>query len=493
MQLLPDNLYTAAQTREIDRSIIEQQHISGSELMSRAAAAALDILIKTWPQAKNITVFCGAGNNGGDGYDLAHQAIKQGFNANIIELGHPDKMSKEAANARQGFLSSGGKPKLFNDELPNTDIIVDAIFGTGLDRPVTGIYAEAIETINHQHHAPVLSIDIASGLNADTGKVMGVAVNADVTVSFLGLNQGLFTGDGPNQSGRIYFNDLGVSDTVYKTVLTSTRIAKFEHYQSLLLPRPRSSHKGNFGHLLVVGGNQGMSGAARICAEAGARTGAGLTSIATHPEHAGWLNIDRPELMVKAINSADDITQPLDKASVISFGPGLGQDAWSKTLFNTVIASEKPMVIDADALNLLSPYPINKPNWILTPHPGEAARLLDTNSQEIESDRFKAIKRIQQKYGGIVILKGAGTLISDGKTTLVSTDGNPGMATGGMGDALTGIIGGLLAQKLSLFDAAILGVILHAMAADRAASEYGERGLLVLDLLPHLRHLLNLK
>jgi NAD(P)H-hydrate epimerase len=236
-----------------------------------------------------------------------------------------------------------------------------------------------------------------------------------------------------------------------------------------------------------------MSGAARICAEAGARTGAGLISIATHPEHANWLNIDRPELMVKAIHSVDDLTSPLAKASVISFGPGLGQNAWSETLFNTLINTDKPMVIDADALNLLSQHPHNKPNWILTPHPGEAARLLGTNSSEIEADRFQAVKQIQQKYGGVVVLKGAGTLICDGQTTLVSTAGNPGMASGGMGDALTGIIGGLLAQKMSLFDAASLGVILHGMAADRAAKEHGERGLLALDLLPHLRHLLNSK
>lgn len=493
MHTLPDHLYSAAQTREIDRTIIEDHHISGSELMSRAAAAALDILIKTWPQTKHITVVCGAGNNGGDGYDLAHLAINQGFHVELIELGNPEKMSAEAANARQGFLSTGRQPQRFNNHIADTDIIVDAIFGTGLDRQVSGDYAKAIAAINAKTKSHILSIDIASGLNADSGKIMGVAVKADVTVSFLGLNRGLFTGDGPTVSGCIYFSDLDAPDGVYEAVPTTTRLAQFQHYQSLLIPRSRSAHKGNFGHLLVVGGNQGMSGAARICAEAGARTGAGLISIATHPEHANWLNIDRPELMVKAIVSADDLIASLEKASVISFGPGLGQNAWAETIFNTLINTDKPMVIDADALNLLSQRPINKPNWILTPHPGEAARLLGISSSDIETDRFKAVKQIQQKYGGIVVLKGAGTLICDGKTTLVSTAGNPGMASGGMGDALTGIIGGLLAQKLSLFDAASLGVILHGMAADRAAKENGERGLLALDLLPHLRHLLNLK
>ena len=493
MHTLPDNLYTAAQTREIDRSIIKDHHISGSELMSRAAKAALDILVKSWPQTKHIIVLCGGGNNGGDGYDLAHQAINQGFNVDVIELGNPEKMREEAFKARQVFLSTGQQAQPFNGDIKDADVLVDALFGTGLDRPVAGEYAKAIEAVNAKTNTPVLSIDIPSGLNADTGKIMGVAVRADVTVSFLGLNQGLFTGDGPNLCGCIYFNDLDAPDTVYETIPTATKLAQFEHYQSLLSPRARSAHKGDFGDLLVVGGNQGMSGAARICAEAGARTGAGLISIATHPEHANWLNIDRPELMVKAIHSADDLTSPLAKASVISFGPGLSQNTWSESVFNTLINTDKPMVIDADALNLLSQHPHNKPNWILTPHPGEASRLLGTNSSEIEADRFQAVKQIQQKYGGVVVLKGAGTLMCDGQTTLVSTAGNPGMASGGMGDALTGIIGGLLAQQMSLFDAASLGVILHGLAADRAAKEHGERGLLALDLLPHLRHLLNLK
>ncbi len=493
MHILPDRLYTAAQTREIDRTIIEDHHISGSELMSRAAKAALDILMRSWPQAKHITVFCGAGNNGGDGYDLAHQAINKGFLVDLIELGQPDKMSDEAAHARQGFLSTGHKPQAFSGQVAETDVIVDALFGTGLDRPVTGHYAEAIAAINNTVQARTLSIDIASGLNADTGKVMGIAVKADITVSFLGLNQGLFTGDGPHYSGRIYFDDLETPESLYKTLPTSSQLARFEHYKQQLKPRARSAHKGDFGHLLVVGGNRGMSGAARICAETGARTGAGLISVATHPEHAHWLNIDRPELMVSAIDSATDLAKLLEKASVISFGPGLGQDAWSNPMFNALLEIEKPMVMDADALNLLSQRPAYKSNWILTPHPGEAGRLLGMSSSEIEADRFHAVKLIQQKYGGVVVLKGSGSLICDGSTTLVSTVGNPGMASGGMGDALTGIIGGLLAQKKSLFDAASLGVILHGMAADRAAKEHGERGLLALDLLPHLRHLLNLK
>ena len=493
MHILPDRLYTAAQTREIDRTIIEDHHINGSELMSRAAKAALDILMRSWPQAKHITVFCGAGNNGGDGYDLAHQAINQGFHVDLIELGQPDKMSDEAAHARQGFLSTGHKPQAFSGQVAETDVIVDALFGTGLDRPVTGHYAEAIAAINNTVQARILSIDIASGLNADTGKVMGIAVKANITVSFLGLNQGLFTGDGPHYSGRIYFDDLETPESLYKTLPTSSQLARFEHYKPQLKPRVRSAHKGDFGHLLVVGGNRGMSGAARICAEAGARTGAGLISVATHPEHAHWLNIDRPELIVSAIDSATDLAKLLEKASVISFGPGLGQDTWSTPMFNALLELEKPMVMDADALNLLSQRPDYKSNWILTPHPGEAGRLLGMSSSEIEADRFHAVKLIQQKYGGVVVLKGSGSLICDGSTTLISTVGNPGMASGGMGDALTGIIGGLLAQKISLFDAASLGVILHGMAADRAAKEHGERGLLALDLLPHLRHLLNLK
>ena len=260
--------------------------------------------------------------------------------------------------------------------------------------------------------------------------------------------------------------------------------------RSCLPLRVRASHKGDYGHVLVVGGDHGMAGAVRLAGEAAARTGSGLVSIATRRAHAASITAARPELMCHGVESAHDLRLLLQRASVVAIGPGLGQSAWACGMLAAVLQTRLPLVVDADALNLLAQEPMQCDHWVLTPHPGEAARLLGITAQQIQADRLHAVQALQQRYGGVCVLKGAGSLVCASDAMTLCEAGNPGMASGGMGDVLTGIIAGLLAQGLSLVDAANAGVYIHATAGDRAAQE-GERGLLASDLLPQLRRLVN--
>ncbi|MGZ4998046.1 MAG: NAD(P)H-hydrate dehydratase, partial [Methylobacter sp.] len=368
----------------------------------------------------------------------------------------------------------------------NADVLVDALLGTGLDRPVAGLYAEAIQAMN-AHSAPVVAVDIPSGLNADTGNAMGCAVNAVCTVTFIGLKQGLFTGQAAEYCGEIYYAQLGVPDDVFAGLeATATRVVKVP-----LPRRHRYAHKGNCGHVLIVGGELGYSGAAIMAGEAALRVGSGLVSIATRAEHTGLLNLNRPELMCHGVETSEHLSALLAKVDVVVVGPGLRQSDWAKALFHAAISAGKPTVVDADGLNLLAAAPTAKTYWILTPHPGEAARLLNCATAAIQHDRFAAALSLQANYGGVAVLKGAGTLIASEHQLAVSNTGNPGMASGGMGDVLSGVIAGLLAQGLSLRDAAQQGVYLHGLAADLAAEKDGERGLLASDLMPYLRQLVN--
>lgn len=262
-------------------------------------------------------------------------------------------------------------------------------------------------------------------------------------------------------------------------------------FNSLLAPRARDAHKGSFGHVLVVGGSDGMAGAARIAGEAALRTGAGLVSVVTKPQNVALINVGRPELMVHAIEWNQTIQHLLDKANVIVIGPGLGQDIWAKNLLAEVLSCDKPKVLDADALNLLANHPQQSSQWILTPHPGEAARLLKTSIELIQTSRADSARKLQQLYQGVVILKGAGSLVCTESTLSICNAGNPGMASGGMGDLLSGILGGLLAQGFTLQQAAECGVCLHSDAGDLAAKYFGERGLLASDLLPYLHQFVN--
>ncbi len=491
MPQLPNALYRAAQVRELDRSAIEHHGIPGTVLMGRAGAAAFASAHRRWPEARRLAILCGAGNNGGDGYVVAHLALAAGLEVELFHLVKPDRLTSSAREAAAAAHTAGVPMTPYRGQsLAGYDLIFDALLGTGLDRAVGGEWATAITAMNSSG-VPIVALDLPSGLYADTGAVAGeAAVRAQLTVTFIGLKLGLFTGAGPDHCGEIEFEDLEVPAAIYALPPAAQRLSQ-AHLSHWLTPRPRTAHKGHFGHVLVVGGDRGMGGAVRLAAEAAARVGAGLVSIATHPFHANTITANRPELMVHGIEQAAELEPLLARATVVALGPGLGRNPWGRALLTALLASPLPLVVDADALNLLAESPQQRQQWVLTPHPGEAGRLLGISSAEIEQDRPAAAAALCKRYGATVVLKGAGTLVATAESLALCTAGNPGMASGGMGDLLTGVIAGLMAGGLAPTEAATIGVCLHAAAADRAAQEGGERGLLALDLMPHLRHLAN--
>lgn len=490
---LPVNLYSAEQVRELDRIAIEDLGILGYTLMTRAGEYSYACLKNHWPEAKSIAVICAGGNNAGDGYVIAGLAREDGKQVTVFYLIDPAELKGDAVTAYKYLHACNIEPVPFSaDALKGFDVIVDAVFGTGLDRDVKGQYYDAIKAINSSR-SQVLSVDIPSGLNADTGHVMNIAVKANLTPTFIGLKKGMFTGDGLEYSGTIKFNDLDVPKETYQRLHeSSARRLRLEDMNTVLRPRKRNSHKGNFGHVLVVGGDSGYLGAARMAAEAAGRVGAGLVSIATRAAHASVLSLVRPEIMSHGVETLDELTHLIHHADVIAIGPGLGQSKWAKQLFAHVLKSELPLVIDADALNLLAKDHLCSKDWVITPHPGEASRLLNTDAKTIQFNRFQTMIDLKVNFPGPVVLKGSGTLVADCDGHVFVCDaGNPGMASGGMGDVLTGVIAGLIAQGIEINLATKLGVCLHANAADRAAANSGERGLLALDLMPHLRSLVN--
>jgi len=486
MSSLPVAVHTADQVRALDRHAIDDLHIPSYTLMTRAGEAALGILRSCWPSAQHIAVVCGPGNNGGDGYVLARLARAQRLDVVAIGVHEPARLQGDARRAHDDFVAAGGTVVGWHaDCLRGADVIVDAIFGVGLSRAVAGVAAEAISTINESGRH-VLALDIPSGLHADTGEILGVAVRAARTLAFIGLKLGFYLGEGPNCTGVVMWDglDLPPAALAHGNV-AATRIAE-PAIAELLPPRRRTAHKGQQGSLLVIGGNIGMAGAARMTGEAALRAGAGLVTVATRHENVPAIVGARPELMCRGVASAGELMELIDRADVIALGPGLGQDEWSKTMFDTAMRTERRAVVDADALNLLAQAPRTNAHWILTPHPGEAARLLGKTAVEVQCDRLGAARGIVQRYGGTVVLKGAGTLVvTDDERPAICDRGNPGMATGGMGDVLTGVIAGIVAQTHDLAAAARVGVLVHALAGDMAARR-GERGLLATDLFAHL-------
>jgi len=493
---LPHALYRAEQVRELDRCAIEDHGIPGEVLMERAGGAAYRLLRERWPDAADVTVVCGVGNNGGDGCVVARLARSEGLTVRVLLLGDAEKVRGDALTMLERCRAAGVEPQPFRGLPRQTGVIVDAVLGTGLEREVSGAWAAVLEAVN-SHPAPVLAIDIPSGLHADSGRILGTAVQADATISFIGLKQGLFTGRGPDCCGEVRFDGLEVPARIYSRQILAARRIDWAQQAALLQPRRRSAHKGDFGHVLVVGGAPGYAGAALMAAEAALRCGAGLVSLATHPQHAAQMAAVRPELMCRAVESATDLSALLERATVVAVGPGLGGSDWARELLGAVLAASLPLVVDADALNLLAGSGRRRDNWVLTPHPGEAGRLLGITSAEIQQDRFAAVRRLMQTYGGVAVLKGAGTLVQGDSTRppAVCSDGNPGMASGGMGDLLTGLVAGCMATSaesgLELEEAAAMAVCLHAAAGDAAARCGGERGMLATDLLPFFRTLHN--
>ncbi len=497
MELLSQNIYTAAQVKELDRYASEAFSISGNVLIERAGEAAFQLLKSQWPESKRLLVLCGTGNNAGDGFVVARLAAEQEMAVQVVQVGDINKLDGDALAAQQRLLGSGMVPVAYSKtlelELTNYDVVIDAMLGTGVHGNVDGNYAEVITEVNSSV-IPVFSIDIPSGLNADTGMPQGVAIQADLTLTDVGIKPGLITGDGPEYSGKVVFNDLKLPKALYDMRSPAGYRLDYVNLIKLLPARRRNAHKGDFGHVVLIGGAPGMPGAIRLAGEAAVRTGAGRVTIVTHPEHAATLNITRPELICYGVEHVEEIYPLLALASVIGIGPGLGQSKWAQDLLVVAIESGLPLVVDADALNLLAESNQSYDNWILTPHPGEAGRLLGKSSSEIQRDRFTSVKEISDQFGGIAVLKGLGTLVKSKQgLPSVCPYGNPGMASGGMGDVLTGIIVGLIAQGLSNQEATELGVVIHSKAGDEAAKAAGERGMLASDLMSWIRRLVNPK
>jgi len=497
MEQLSQKIYTAAQVKELDRQAIETLSISGNVLIERAGEAAFNILMSHWPNCKRLLVLCGTGNNAGDGFVIARLASEREMEVLVVQVGDDNKLQGDALATQQRLLGSGVVPVAFSNKedfkLNTYDVVVDAMLGTGVHGNVDGNYADAINLVNAST-IPVYSIDIPSGLNADTGVVQGLAIVANLTVTFVGFKQGLITGDGPEHSGKVIFNDLKLPAKLYDLCSPAGYRMDYDEQIKLLPKRSRNAHKGDFGHVVLIGGAPGMPGAIRLAGEAAARTGAGRVTIVTHPEHAATLNTTRPELICYGVEEVEEIFPLLSLASVVGIGPGLGQSKWAQDLLVVAMESGLPLVVDADALNLLAESNQHYDNWILTPHPGEAGRLLGKSSSEIQRNRFASIENITNQFGGVAVLKGLGTLVQAEKSLpSVCPYGNPGMASGGMGDVLTGIISGLISQGLSNLEAAELGVLIHSKAGDEAAKVLGERGMLASDLMSGIRRLVNPK
>ncbi len=498
---MKSSLYTAAQCREIDQTAMQVLNVTGLQLMDRAAEAAMSVLAQQWPEAKRLSVYCGPGNNGGDGYLLAAKAHQLGYSVVVTVVIPPvselAKQTHEYARAEGVELTDFDKDSLSPDS--DADIVIDAIFGHGLARPVEGVLAQLFEGLS-QSPLPVLALDIPSGLNSDNGAVMGVAIRAEASCSFIAPKLGMYTAQGPDYSGLITEHRLGVNARIYSQIPPACECIDVNLLRRLLPVPKLASHKGDFGHVAVVGGHPGMVGAVILAAMAAARSGAGRVTVASDESHIQLIQQHSPVLMTQQILPDGRVELPASINAIV-LGPGLGcavpdiplesQRHWSLAVFESVlkqaIENKLALIVDADALTLLAKFPRLYSHWVLSPHPKEAATLLGRKVSDIEADRPAACAEIAQRYGGVCILKGKGSLVSDGgKHLSLCSDGNWGMATAGSGDVLSGIIGAFLATGIEPYDAARLAVGVHAQAGDAAAQLIAKRSMIATDLIAHL-------
>ena len=462
------------------------------DLMRRAGHAAWCDLLEHWPQARRIVIACGPGNNGGDGYVLAMHAQRAGRDVRALRLERHAPRSELAQRACRDYAEAGGQVDSFDGTAPQADLYVDALFGIGLSHVPDGETTALIDAINAQA-APIFALDVPSGVDAGRGHTAGAAIVATRTLQFIAPHCGLVTGKALEHTGTLDCASLDVPASVFDGIPVVARLLRPGALSGWLQPRSRDTYKGNNGHVLCVGGDHGSGGAIILCAQAALRSGAGLASVATRGAHVSPLLARCAEAMVHAVEAVDGLAAPFSHADVVAIGPGLGQAVWGRNLLDYVLASDKPALLDADALNLLAAAPrVMRADAILTPHPGEAARMLAMTIPAVQMDRYAAARELVARYGCVVVLKGAGTIVAaPDEIPRVIAAGNPGMAVGGMGDLLSGVIAALHAQGLPVFDAEACGALLHAVAGDAAAADGGERGLLPSDLLPWLRRYAN--
>ncbi len=481
-------LYTAEQIRTIEAQLMKK--VDEWALMQKASEAVYDFICKNYPDSAPYYCVIGGGNNGGDALAVASLLKKAGKPVEVRIVPQREKLMGSALKAAEKAESTGLTCHRFDDSeitSPNA-LIIDGILGIGLSSPCRKPALSAIQWINKQS-CPIVSIDIPSGINADTGCLMGDAVDADHTVTLIGAKIGLYTADGPDYAGEVHIESIG-ADSVLAVNRAIAETLSFSNYQ--FLARKRNVHKGQFGHVLIVGGNEGMAGAVALASLAAMRTGVGSVSAVVHHMNMTAILPWVPEAMVYGIDRPMIPETLLKQATVVIVGPGLGDDDWARECFKQVLHANKKTVIDASALRLLAQSNVKQSkNHVLTPHPGEAGALLGQSAVDIQSDRVNAIQKIQSQYGGVCVLKGLGSLIFDGTQLRICQQGNPGMATAGMGDVLSGIIAAMLAQGMELSYASQFGVLMHALAGDEAAKQYGEISMIardVIEMIPHCIH-----
>ena len=486
---IPHSIWHADDLRHAEKEAADSLGITLYELMQRAGEAAFNVARTAYPESSHWLILCGHGNNGGDGYVVARLAVAAGIHVTLLALESDKPLPEEASAAREAWLNAGGVIHATDIVWPEEiDVIIDGLLGTGLRSAPRDPVATLIARAN-AHSAPVVALDIPSGLMAQTGTTPGAVIQAAHTVAFIALKPGLLTGKARDVTGTLHHNALGLESWLAGQETHVSRVDASLLAQ-WLPPRRPTSHKGDHGRLVIIGGDHGTAGAIRMTGEAALRCGAGLVRVLTRIENSAPIITARPELMVHEL-TPQSLEESLEWADVVVIGPGLGQQAWGKQALQKVENFRKPMLWDADALNLLAINPDKRHNRILTPHPGEAARLLNCSVAEIESDRLLSARRLVKRYGGVAVLKGAGTVVASDEAMGIVDAGNAGMASGGMGDVLSGIIGALLGQKLPLYDAACAGCVAHGVAADKLAARYGTRGMLATDLFCTLRRVVN--
>ncbi|MHB1586456.1 MAG: NAD(P)H-hydrate dehydratase [Acidiferrobacteraceae bacterium] len=445
-QDLPEALYDAAGVQTVDREAMRIAGLADEVLARRAATAALSAMQWRYPEARRVAILAGPGKNGRDGWLLAATPRSAAVTMEVLEPG------TIPAHTLAQILSG-------------SDLIVDALFGIGLRGSPEGQWRDTIEAANHSGR-PIFALDVPSGIDASTGGVPGVAVGADATLCFVALKAGLFTGDALDYRGTLLFDDLDVPPEAYAQVPPVA--VRMRDPRAIPLPiARRNTHKGEAGSVLIVGGGPGMPGAVRLAGEAAYAGGAGVVTIATHGVHAACLNVTVPELIVHGV---DDLALLEGRRfDALAIGSGLGHSAWAQALWSQALTFSGPMVVDGDALRLLARSPVRRPNFVLTPHPGEAAALLGCSAGTIQSDRRSASARIAETFGGVCVLKGAGTIVAGANECFICDCGSTALATAGTGDVLVGLTVALLARGLPASEAARLAVMLHGRAGEHAA------------------------
>lgn len=509
-------IVTAAQMHALDRRAITEAHIPSLTLMENAGTGVVKSMERVFgPLAgKTVAVVCGKGNNGGDGFVVARLLTRKRARVRVLLMTDAGDLAGDAKTMYRRFVRMAGASAVHavpsgdrtRAALGRSDLIVDALLGTGLSAPVTGQYRMAIEAINESGR-PVIAVDLPSGIHGDTGAVLGAAVNAGLTVTFGLPKLGLYVGSGIDHAGAVHVVDIGIPSAYAAAVDSRISLLSQEEIRRALPGRPVSAHKGTYGHAGIIAGSVGKTGAAALAAKAALRVGAGLVTVATPASVNDTLEAKLLEAMTApmpetkartlARSGLDRLLAFTNARSAVAVGPGLTTHPETVELLQTLIVRlERPSVLDADALNALAGKTALLGECrvapILTPHPGEMARLEEqATPQSVNADRVGTAIRFAQRYGVILVLKGARTVVAhpDGHAAICPT-GNPGMATAGTGDVLTGMIVGLLAQRLSPWDAACAGTYLHGLAGDAAAAAMGAAGMTAGDLIDRIPYAL---